>query len=101
MFKYVPIFVNFVQLGPFLLTSFKSLTTMNNDCYVSLRGFFEFFYFFKMTTCQPSSVSRVKVNVLCLIWSLYLLFLFNLVSILFKIDKFCPYRRSDQIYFLY
>jgi len=33
-------------------------------------------------------VSYVKVNVLYSIWSLYLLFLFNLVPILFKIDQF-------------
>ena len=44
VFKYVPIFVNFVQLGPFLLTPFKSLTSMNNECHVSLRGFFQFFW---------------------------------------------------------
>jgi len=54
-----------------------------------------------MSTCQPNSVPRVKVNVLYSICSLYLLFLFNLFPILFKIDKFCPYRRCDQIYVLY
>jgi len=41
----VPIFVNFVQLGSFLLTPFKPLTAMNRGCHVSLRGFFEFFLF--------------------------------------------------------
>ena len=38
--------------------------------------------------CQSNSVTHVKVNVLYSIWSLYLLFLFNLVPILFKIDQF-------------
>ena len=49
-----------------------------------------------MSTCQPSSVLRVKVNVLNSIWSLYLLFLFNYVPIFVKINQFGPYR-SDQI----
>ena len=43
-----------------------------------------------MSICQPNNVSRVNVNVLYSIWSLYLLFLFNLILILFKIDQFCP-----------
>jgi len=45
MFKYVLIFDNFVQFGSFLLTSFKSSTVMNSDGHVSLRGFFDFFFF--------------------------------------------------------
>jgi len=43
VFKYVSIFVNFLQLGPFLSTLFKSLTALNSDYHVSLYGFFEFF----------------------------------------------------------
>jgi len=46
---------------------------------------------------QPNSVPRVKVNVLYLIWSLYLLFLFNLVPIFVNINQFGPYQRCDQI----
>jgi len=37
-----------------------------------------------MSTCQHSSVPRVKVNDLYSIWSLYLLFLFNLVPIEYR-----------------
>jgi len=46
VFKYVPIFVNFVQLDHFLLTPFKSLTTMNIDWHVSFHDFFFYFIFF-------------------------------------------------------
>jgi len=92
LFKLGVTFINFVQLDIFLLTPFKSLTAMNIDCHMSLRSFF-----FLMSTCQPNSVPYVKVNVINSIWSLYLLFLFNLVPILFKIDQFCLYRRCDQI----
>ena len=41
-----------------------------------------------MSTCQSSSVPRVKVNILYSIWSLYLLFLFNQVLIFVKINQF-------------
>jgi len=50
-----------------------------------------------MSTCQPSSVPRVKVNVLYSIWFLYLLFLFNFVPIFVNINQFDPYRRYDHI----
>jgi len=52
---FFPIFVKFfqispnfgcVQLGHFLLILFKSLTAMNSNCHVSLRGFFFIFYVF-------------------------------------------------------
>jgi len=54
-----------------------------------------------MSTCQPSSVPHVRVNALYWIWFLYLLFLFNLVLIFVNINQFGPYRRCDQIEFLY
>jgi len=38
--------------------------------------FLTFFIFEKMSMCQPSNVPRVRLNVL------YLLFLFNLVSLI-------------------
>jgi len=41
--KQVLIFVNFVQLGPLLLTPFISLTAMNSDWHISLCDFFNFF----------------------------------------------------------
>jgi len=64
VFKYIPIFFNFVQLGHFLLTSFKSLTAMNSDCHVLFCSFFEFefefiwiylniFIFFKCICVNP------------------------------------------------
>jgi len=68
---------------------------MNNHSHVLLRDFF--LKFLKMSTCQSISVSRVIVNILYLIWSLYSLFLFNLVSILFKIEQFYPSRNGYQI----
>jgi len=44
-----------------------------------------------MYICQPNNVPQlhVRVNVLYPILFLYLLFLFNLVPILFKIKQFC------------
>ena len=62
----------------------------------SVRGFFDFFFnffelFFKKLKYQRvSSMPRVKVNVLYSIWSLYLLFLFNLVPIFVNINQFGP-----------
>jgi len=53
--------------------------------------FFSIFFYLKKKINQAESVSRVKVNVLYSNWFLYLLFLFNLISILFKIEQFCPF----------
>jgi len=58
VFKLVSIFDNFVQLGHFLLTPFKSLMAINSDCHMSLRDFFKIIYlfliFFKCSSVNPT-----------------------------------------------
>jgi len=52
-----------------------------------------------MSTCQPSSVPHVKVNDLYSIWSLYLLFLFNLVPLFVNINQFGPIEDVTKFIF--
>jgi len=90
--KYVPIFVNFVQLGPNLLTPFKSLTAMNSDCHVSLRGFFEFFFwiiylsFWIFLNVPVSTQYRVTCHFVVFFIFFYFFFLFSFFKRKFK----CP-----------
>jgi len=45
-----------------------------------------------MFPCQPNNMSRIRVNVLYLIWFLNLLFLFNLVLFFKKLRNFAPFQ---------
>jgi len=70
---------------------------MNYDGYVSLGSFLIFLKIFKkMFTCV-----MYKDNVLYPIWFIYSLFLFYLVSILFRIDEFfVPLKIDTKFIFI-
>jgi len=49
-----------------------------------------------MSMCQPNSMLHVRVNVLYLIWSSYVIFI-QFIFIFLKMEKFCPSPNWDQI----